>query len=57
MIHEADPPRWRAIVRWLEEHRAEIIEADKGRLVINYAGCDGLSFEISRKEEAATDNR
>ena len=57
IIREGDPPRWRVIVRWLEAHKREIVEAEKGHVRIDYAGCDTVTCEISRKEEAATDNR
>lgn len=57
MICEGDPPRWCAIVRWLEEHKREICEADKGHVKIDYAGKTSVAFEIFRKVEAATDNR
>jgi hypothetical protein len=45
---EAD--RWHRILQWLEEHRVEICQTVKGHIRIDYAGEDGLSFEISRKE-------
>jgi len=52
-VRQVSDDRWQRIIRWLQEHRDEICRAPKGHIRIDYAGRGGLSFEISRREEAS----